>query len=606
MIKRAFDNRYACHALSVISISLLCIIIYSNTWQTPLLFDDKPNIEHNQYIQLKSIDFQKLWLAGFKSPNSNRPVANISIALNYYFGGFDVAGYHLVNIVIHLINGVLVYFLALILFRQLLHIPGQKLAPSLDCRPSQSANAPITAMALFSALIFVAHPVQSQSVTYIVQRMNSMAVMFYLLSFLLYLRGRLTQIGWRRWVLFLGGIVSWSLALGSKEIAATLPFIILLTEWYFFQDLSLNWLRQDLKYLLLPGILLVLVALIFLGSSLFERIITGCGNRDFTVYERLLTQFRVVIFYITLLLYPHPSRLNLNHYIKTSHSLLDPSTTVVSLLIILVLLALAIYLARRERLISFCILWFLINLVIESSVICLEMIFEHRLYLPMFGFSLLLSYLLFCFMRRRRICAILISLSIVLSLGTATYLRNMTWQDAVTLWSDSVSKSPQYYRPHYNLALALQRRSNVKEALEHYSEAVRLKPDYVQAHVNLGIALGQQGKLKEAIMRFSEALRISPDYAKAHENLGAALVEQGRLREAVEHCSEALRLKPGSAKIHYNLGVALARQEKFQEAAQHLSEALRIEPGYNEARRNLKRALRLMQKTSGVSDSDMR
>lgn len=432
-----------------------------------------------------------------------------------------------------------------------------------------------------------------------------------------------------------GCFASWILALGSKEIAATLPLIILLYEWYFFQDLRSDWLKRNWKVFFGVFAILGLVVFVYMGGNPFDHILAGYSERDFTMGERVFNQFRVVLFYISLLLYPHPSRLNLLHQVETSFSLTGLLTALSSLLIIVALIVCAIYLAKKRRFISFCILWFFINLAIESSIIALEMIFEHRLYLPMFGFALIMSYLLFHFLSNRLVWATLIALFITLSLGTATCLRNRVWQDRITLWSDVASKSPKSYRAHHNLGIAweeqgkykeaighflealqikplssqshnhlgisLRAQGRLEEAIAHFSEAVRIKPGNVQAQYNLGTALEEQGKSKEAIGHFLEALRIRPDYAEAHNNLGAVMLRQGSFKEAIGYFLEALRIKPEFAEAHNNLGVALARQGRLEEAIKHFSEALRIDPAYEDAKKNLELGLQQLGKSTGAS-----
>jgi tetratricopeptide (TPR) repeat protein len=583
-MKRNIDSTFKFHLIVAFSIALLCIIIYSNTLNSPFVFDDFPNIKENHYFRLIDPDFQKLYDAGFKSPNPNRPVANISFALNYYFGKYDVKGYHIVNITIHIINGILVYLLALIIFQQASNLPNQKIP--------QLKGASIPLISLFATLVFISHPVQTQSVTYIVQRMNSMSAMFYLMSLLLYINGRLTRVKWKQWALFFGCFVSWVMALGSKEIASTLPFIILLYEWYFFQDLGSNWLRKNIKYFFGLFAVLGLAVLIYLGWSPFNKILAAYAYRDFTMTQRVLTQFRIVVLYISLLFYPYPSRLNLLHHITTSNSLLEPITTLLSLLSIVGLIGLAFYIARRQRLISFCILWFIINLVIESSVIGLEMIYEHRLYLPMLGFALIVSCLLFHFLSKQRLWAIVVSAVIILFLCTGTYVRNRMWRDSITLWSDVLSKNPQSQRAHSNLGNVLVKQKRFTEAIRHYSEALRIKPDYAKAHYNLGNAMEHQGRLNEAIKHFSEAIRIKPNYTKAHNNMGIALSRQGRFDEAIEHFTETLRLKPDHARAYNNMGIAFARQGRLNEAIGCFSEALKITPHFANAHNNLGNALK--------------
>ncbi|MDY6838335.1 MAG: tetratricopeptide repeat protein [Thermodesulfobacteriota bacterium] len=582
---------YRHHLISILVISLLCAVIYSNTLESPFVFDDLQHINRNPHIRLTHLDFGKLYDAGFRSPISNRPVANVSFALNYYFGKYDLTGYHIFNAIVHLINGILVYLLALRIFNELSHIKRQN-PPDLESwAMPESPNLPITLMSLFAALVFVAHPLQTQSVTYIVQRMNSLATMFCLLSLLLYIKGRLLPLRWKQWVLFTASFLSWGLALGSKEIAATLPVMVFLYEWFFFQDLSVSWIRKRSIYILLPLVALVVMALFYLGPHPFDRVTAPYVHRDFTLEERVLTQLRVVVFYVTQLLYPHPSRLNLLHAFQTSHSLFDPITTLLSLLLIVSVIGTAIFVARKQRLISFCILWFFVNLVIESSVLGLEMVFEHRLYLPMFGVALFFAYLLFHLLHDKRLWAVTASVVIVLSLVTASYLRNRVWQDDRTLWSDVLSKNPQSARAHLNLGVAFMAQDKVDEAISHYRKALKIKPYYVRTHNNLAVALREKGNLDEAISHYHIALRIRPKYVDAHNNLALALREKGQLDEAISHYRKALRIRPTLAEAHNNLGIALREKGQLDEAISHYRKALALDPDLTDAHHHLAVAL---------------
>ena len=575
-------NFNAFHPRAVLALLLFGLLIYSNTFNCGFVFDDQQNIIENPYIRISDLSFENLYKAAFKSPMHSRPAANISFAVNYYFGRYNVVGYHVINILIHLINAILVYFLASVTFR---HIDIPKL------NTFRSPEVAIACMSLFAALIFIAHPIQIQSVTYIVQRMNSMATMFYLLSLILYIGGRSTIVRWKRWIQWAGCLLCWFLALGSKEIAATLPLVLLLYEWYFFQDLSKNWIKHNFKYFMGLIAVLALTAFIFLGADPLERILGSYAHRDFTLEERILTQFRVLAFYLSLLFYPHPLRLNLLHTITTSHSLLDPITTLFSLLILVLLCGLAVGIAKKQRLVSFCILWFFIHLAIESSVIGLEIIFEHRLYLPMVGLALMTAYLFFHLLSAHRTWIVIFSIAVIVSLGAATYIRNKTWQDSITLWYDVVSKSPQSSRAHYNLGSDLARQGSYKKALEHLSEALKLKPDYTQAHNNLGLVLFKQGKLNQAADHFFEALGMHSGNAAAHYNLGLVMEKKGNFKVAANHYLEALRIKPDFAEAHNSLGVVLQTQGHLIEAVDHFSAALKIRPGFAEAHHNMGSAL---------------
>ena len=577
-------------ALMLLPLAIFVFLIYSNTLGTPFILDDLPNIQNNPHIRLTKITFESIKRAGFRSPLSSRPIANITFALNYYYHKYNVMGYHLINILTHITSGILLYLFA---------------KTTLSIQSLHSKYESLGWISFFTAFIWLVHPIQTQSITYIVQRMNSMAAMFYILSLLLYAKARLAEEKRSRWALFAGCVFSGILALGSKPIAATLPLFILLYEWYFFQELSLAWLKRHKLHLAGISILLAFVIFVYLGAHPFEQVFARYKTRDFTLTQRVLTEFRVVIYYISLLIFPHPSRLNLDHYFAYSNSLIDPITTLISVGAILALVGLSFYVAKKERLVSFCILWFLGNLVIESSVIPLEITFEHRTYLPSMLVSLMAVFLAHRLIKPQWLkIALLCAVVVVCSIWT--YERNIVWSSELSLWRDCVKKSPRKARPHNNLGTALARQGKLDEAITHYSEALRFKPEYANAHFNLGNALTGKGSLDEAISHYSEALRIKPKYASAHNNLGIALAKKGNLDEAISHYSEALRIKPKFAEAHYNLGNALARKGSLKEAIVQYREALRIKPDHTDARNNLEVVSRLIHRSAKGMDNARR
>ena len=594
----------------LVLLAVAVIFIYAETLSGPFIFDDRNNIRDNPHIRISQITWSGLTSAAVDSPSHHRPVANISFALNYYMHGYNVVGFHAVNIIIHIVTGILLYFLVQTTFR----------TPALQSRYERYKW-----ISFFSAAIWLFHPLQTQSVSYIVQRMNSLAAMFYILSFLCYAQLRVHPQDRRKWALLSGCILAGMLALGTKENAATLPLFLLLYEWYFFRDLSLKWLKEHLA--LLAGLLLLtaIVALVFLGIHPLDKIWAGYAFRNFTPAQRLLTEMRVVIFYISLFFWPHPSRLNLDHDFALSHSLTDPITTLFSMLAIVVLLVLAVVTAKNQRLISFGILWFLGNLVIESSIFGLEIIFEHRLYLPSMMFSLVVVVLVYRWVRPAWLKPlILCTLTIVAALWT--YERNEVWGDRIAIWQDCIKKSPHKARPYNNLGAALADAGQYDKAIEQYHKALQINPYYPNAYTNLGFALAKQGKVEQSITQFlkalelkprdyetlsnlgvallmqnrqaealeylSEAVALNPYFAKAHNNLGVALNRLGRAQDAIDQYSIALQLDPDYAEAYNNLGVALANQGRFDEAIEQFSAALKIYPGYANARQNLERSLK--------------
>lgn len=549
-------------------LGLLSAVIYSNTLDAPFVFDDTQNIEENPLIRVTSASAGALWRVAVESPK--RPIAFVSFALNHAFDGYRVYGYHLVNVAIHAANGMLVFLAA-----------AQLLAWRPDPPAGHAPTPDFGWAALFAAAIFVAHPAQTQSVSYVVQRMNGLSVMFYLAAFLLFVRGR-HRGPLRRGLLWSGCGVCWLLALGSKEIAITLPLILLLHEWFFERDLRLDWVRSNKRWIATGTAVVVAAAFWLAKPSLFDY-----SQRDFSPSQRLLTESRVIVSYLSLLLYPRPSRFSLTHDVAVSTSVLEPATTLPAILLLVALLGTALVGARRQRVASFAVLWFFVNLALESSIIPLELMYEHRLYLPMFGFSLLVAVFVEWLAERspRSVTAGCVLLIGVLAAGA--HARNETWRDPIALWSDVVRRYSQDYRARNNLGSALESEGRFAEALPHFEEAVRIEPDYARGQNNLGITLHRLGRFDEAVVHYREALRIDPHYADAHKNLGAALHALGNLEASIRHYREAVRLSPQLADAHFGLAKVLAASGRPGESVAALRATLRADPNHAEARRQL-------------------
>jgi len=552
-------------------LAAIIILIYSGTLTTPFILDDIHNIRDNPHIRIPFLSFKNLTGAGFQSPLANRPVANISFALNYYFLGYNLVGFHVVNILIHLASGIFLYAFVKATLR----------TPTLRARYAGSAWIPF-----FTAFIWLVHPLQTQSVTYLVQRMNSLAAMFYVLSLLLYVKFRLNAGNQAKWPLLGGCILAGLLAFGTKEISATLPGFIVLYEWYFFQGLSRQWAKRRVLLLAGCGIFIIVISLLYFGNDPFARILNGYNNRDFTLIQRVLTQFRVVILYLSLLLWPQPMRLSLDHDIVLSYSLTNPITTLLSMTVIIILILLALLLAKREPLISFCILWYFGNLIIESSIIGLELVFEHRNYLPSMLAILLVVSLVFRYLKPAWLGVV--ALCVMGTLFTVwTFERNKVWSNEISLYRDCVEKAPGKARPYNNLGAAFLRGGSLAQAVEQFKRALKIKPDYVDAHYNLGYALSRQGNLAGGIYQFAETLRLDPHNLKALNNMGVALVLQGRYGQAVSYFEAALKQKPGDSDLHYNLGMALKNEGKPDDAAIHFNRVLALNPRHGQAHYNL-------------------
>jgi len=313
--------------LLIVFLAVVVFFIYAKTLTGDFIFDDRQNIKYNPHIRLTHITAESLLDAAFGGPSPRRPVVKLSFALNHYFHGYRVVGFHMVNILIHIVNGVLLYLLVTITWR----------LPAMHLYRDRYGW-----IAFFSAFIWLVHPIQTQAVSYVVQRMTSLATMFYVLSLLFYVQARLETGNIKKAAWFCAMVVSGFLALGSKEIAATLPFFIFLYEWYFFQDLSLAWIKKRIPLMAAVLFLLGGISLIYLGGHPFEKISSMYAGNPLTMAERALSQFRIVLVYISLLLWPHPARLNLDYDFQPSHSLLDPATTLLSVAAIIIFLVVAV------------------------------------------------------------------------------------------------------------------------------------------------------------------------------------------------------------------------------------------------------------------------
>ena len=559
------------------AIALVIILLYASTLTSPFIFDDEHTIKDNVYIRLTRISISELREAAFESPHPLRPVSNIGFALNYYLHQKNVVGYHATNVLVHLITAYLFFFL---------------LKTTLGTSAFALDSKLITWIALSSTLIWAIHPIQTQSVSYIVQRMNSQATLFFLMSMLLYAKARMAVSKPKSRILMCGCIASGFLAIGSKEIAATLPFFILLYEWFFIRDLEAEFPKKYIFAILLMVGISAALSLYYLEGDPVESLLAGYVHRDFSPMQRLLTEARVIIYYISLLVLPHPSRLNLDHDYPISFSLLNPASTIGAIFLITVLAVAAVLLARRYRLLSFSIIWYLGNLVIESSIIGLEIIFEHRLYMPsLFPVAAVLH---MAFTRIKPKSAVIAA---ILLAGTVcsvwTYQRNQIWADPVLFWQDCIIKTPSKPRPYNNLGIALAANGDYQAAAEAFRKAIQLKPKTVKPYYNLASILVLQDRLDEAVELLKITLHKAPANHLAHNNLALIYMRQDRLEEAEDHLRDAIRLKPDYDSAYSNLGVLMRRRGNLNEAITLFKRAIELNPEYAEAHNNLGYAFKM-------------
>ncbi len=536
-----FQKETSRHVLAAVVFCLLGTALYFHTLPYPFVFDDKHNILENHAIRVTKLDWSQIKTAVVHSPLQNRPVAYLSFAVTYLFADYNPVAYRAANIGIHCIAGVLLYFF---IWKTLVILAEQK-RKYTDPEPAVSRKG-AAAVAFSTTLIWLLHPVQVGSVVYIVQRMTSMCAMFYLASLLLYVIGRTgSKPGRKRQIFaYAGSVVCGLLALGTKEIAATLPVVIFLYEWIILQRTDTTFIKRR-KWFLLGGLAIIGgVSLTYLGTEPFQRILSGYEIRPFTLPERVLTELRIIVFYISLLILPLPGRLSLEHYFAPSTSLIQPLTTLGAFLFILAALAGALWLLRRWRLMGFCILWYFIHLLIESSIMPLELVFEHRLYLPSVGIVLPVVILGWTYLPYRWTLRAGITAAVIVLFAGGTWIYSQFWRSRLALATHSIHVSPRKARPYSTRAVELAQQGKLRLALGNINKAQELRPNLPTLYYNEGKLLFDAKRYDRAEKLFRKTLRMAPEFVKAHVGLGSIYVRRGEPEKALDRFNRALTLSP--------------------------------------------------------------
>jgi len=567
---------------SILAISGFGLIAYCNSFHCTFHFDDEFLLIDN--LSLRNIsNLQGIW-----NFLPCRFIFYLSLAVNYHFHQLDVYGYHVVNLAFHIISAILVWWLVLLtLSSPVMDVrTNEKSHAKKKTAPKSNQNA-ITShaglIALLAGLIFVTHPIQTQAVTYIVQRAAIMATMFYVATLCLYAKSRLLYnqkpSSYLAKIYYIGALLTAIMAMFSKEIAITLPLMILLYEFCFFKlKKNLNW--AQLIPLLLT-ILIIPLTMFYAKSS--QAINAGDirnamqGTLKISSSDYLTTQFRVIVTYIRLMFLPIHQ--NLDYDYPISKSILE-LPTLLSFLSLIMLLYAAKRLFSKYRLLSFSICWFFLSLLPESSIFPInDVIFEHRLYLPMVGFSIFLVSGLYYILPNKNIKLMVITLILLICCYTVlSFQRNKVWIDEMTLLNDIVQKSPNKARPHNNRGNAFMKEAKFSEAMLDLNKAIELDPNYVEPLDNRGLIYNKQGNITQALADYNKAIEIDPHFAGSYDNRADVFNKQGKLTEAIADYSKAIELEPNFAGAYNNRGIIYSKQGKFSEAISDFSKAIDINP----------------------------
>jgi tetratricopeptide (TPR) repeat protein len=497
------------------------IVAYHNAFNGSFLMDDLTAITRNPTIR-------SLWPPSAvlspppNSPVMGRPFVNLSLAVNYAVSGLDARSYHVVNLAIHLLAAIALFGVV----RQTLA------APSLPERYRR--NAPWIAAA--AALLWVVHPLASESVDYTIQRTELLMGLFFLLTLYCGLRGFSARHPGPWHAAALG---AFALGLGSKEVVAMAPLVVVAYDWLFWSRSFKELFRRHRGLYVGFGVVLLLFVLIA-GTRLRNTFAARMSPWDYA-----LTQSGVIVHYLRLALWPHPLAADYDGW--------PIATSILSVLpwlsIVLALLALTAWDFARRRKLAFLGVWFFLILAPTSSFrpLVLEVAAERRMYLPLAAVVVLVVLAGEALLRRFRapssVACVLVAV-VAIALAIATVRRNDAYRNPLAFWSDVVSKRPDNPRGRMGLGYYLYKEGRPADALVHLAEAVRTHPENADARYSYGVVLASVGKADESIEHYREAVRIDPQHVRAHFNFARALLSRGRREEAIEELEAALRVNP--------------------------------------------------------------
>lgn len=582
--------------MKIVVISLIVVlglVAYGNTLLNGFVYDDPLVVEGNPFITSFS-NLSHLFDSDYylgSGETSWRPVATVSYFIDYQLWQFNPFGYHLTNLVLHILNALLFYYLLL----NLIPILGK------DILEKNKSFFNYFYLAFFSALVFVLHPLTGEAVNAVGFRHELLLTFFFLLSLLLYLKSRFTTSKQKGSILYSFSLIFYMLAMLSKEMAIVLPFFIILFEFYFSKKEKTKFFKKN-NLILFIGYFIILSLYIWIrffifafpeetiGSLLNEKLLLG-GN----IYSWFLTVIVIFASYIKLFLFP--LHLSPEHIIQVQDSLFD-FKVVLSLFSLFFILFLVIKNFKKKPLITFSLLWIFIPLITVSNIIPLNHpMAERYLYLSCLGFSLFFAYLLLSLFRMKFLST---KKTIVFSgifFLLAFYLTrivtyNRIWRNKETFWKSVVLDNPPPHRARSYSALGLvyYREGNYQKAENYFKKSLQQGPYYAKAYNNLGLLYCQRGDWDRGIEYFNKALFLDPNLIKAYSNLGLAYVEKKELDKAIESYKQVIKVNPYLAESYSNLGQAYLIKNEYQKAIDYFKKALNLNPHLAKVYSNLGKA----------------
>jgi tetratricopeptide (TPR) repeat protein len=545
-------------AAKVFVIIAVTLAVYMPAIRGGFVWDDDLHLINN--VALKENGLYRTWLT--TESFVYYPVTWTSYYIEHLLWGLNPLGYHIVNVLLHIICSLLLWRILV-----LLKIPCGWLA----------------------ALIFAIHPVNVETAAWIAQRKNLLSMMLFLLSLLSYLR--FDDSGRRKWYLL--ALVSFILAMLSKGAVVMLPFVLLLLAWWLYERITRRDLLRSVPFFAVS----VVMGLVEVWFQTFN-VIGESIVRDDTLPARIAGAGWVVWFYIYKALLP----LNLSFVYPRWQ--IDPAnwlSYIPDLALLGLLIVFWIYRRSWGRPFLFAFGFFIVMVAPATGFahfyfLKYSFVADHYQYMAIIGVIALVVATSYFFTekfgKRSKEITRVLSVVLVMVLGILSWRQSGIYKDTETLWHDTLRKNPNAWMAHNNLGALFQVQGRLEEAASHYYQALRIKPDHANSLCNLGMILSTRGKLNEAIDYYRRAIEARPDFTDAYRNLGNILRSEGRLEEAINHYLHALAADMQNPDIHHDLGIALIQQGKTAAAIEHFREAVRTKPDFTNAYFNLGNALK--------------
>jgi tetratricopeptide (TPR) repeat protein len=560
----------------ILLVTGILLLAYFKSFTAGWHLDDGPNILLNSKLHITNIDFQQLNNSLRAAPtalNKNtlyRPIPCLTFGITWYFVQDDVFFYHVINLLIHIVTTFFLFLTLNLLLR--IYYRKEKYTPQF-----------FLAAAFLSALFWALAPIQTQAVTYIVQRMASMSAMFSIIAIYTYLRGK--NAVRKKYLWFLICLVSFFAALGSKENAILLLPSLLLLEFSFFRHHVTKKKIFIVSSLLLAAFISAFCFVHYgLGLTLFDisnpqSFLDSYSNRSFTFSERILTQPRIVLMYLSQIFLPMADRLSIAHDVVLSTSLFSPWTTFPSIVLILLLIVGSLVFLKKYPLVCFPVLFFFLNHAVESTILQLELVFEHRNYLPsLFLFlpiGVLVARILYStppprtFRRAAAVCCT--TLFLIIS-GQATYTRNLAWATEGTLWTDAIRKAPNSSRAAHNLGEWYRQFAQYQQAYYYFQLALRHADKAADPRITKTLALNgvasvdyMLGRYEQSLQYFSRCLEIGPKES-CLKNRVLAYLQLGQPEKALPDALELVQEYPLNIEYQYLMAVAAYQSGDYETA----------------------------------------